>query len=144
MRWYQKVIQIFKIKDLRKKIIFVLLILVIFRIAANIPVPGIDAERLRQFFGANQLFGLLNIFTGGAMSNLSIIMLGLGPFITATIIMQLLTMIFPQIEALYKEEGEAGKQKFNQYSRMLTVPLATLQAYAMLTILARQGILGNL
>ena len=144
MRWHQKIIQIFKIKDLRKKILFVLMILVIFRIAANIPVPGIDAERLRQFFGANQLFGLLNIFTGGAMENMSIVMLGLGPFITATIIMQLLTMIFPQLEALYKEEGEAGRQKFNQYARMLTVPLAALQSYGMLVLLSRQNILGAL
>ncbi len=144
MKWLDKLIQIFKIKDLRKKILFILMILVIFRIAANIPVPGIDAERLSQFFANNQLFGLLNIFTGGAMSNLSIGMLGLGPFITATIIMQLLTMIFPQLEALYKEEGEQGRQKFNQYSRMLTVPLAAMQGYAMLTLLSRQGILGSL
>jgi preprotein translocase subunit SecY len=144
MEWFQKVIQIFKIKDLRRKIFFVLMILVVFRISANIPVPGIDAERLREFFSNNQLFGLLNIFTGGAMSNLSIVMLGLGPYITATIIMQLLTMIFPQLEALYKEEGERGRQKFNQYSRILTVPLAALQSYAMLTLLSRQGILGSL
>ncbi len=143
MKLLDKIIQVFKIKDLRKKIFFVLMILVIFRIAANIPVPGIDIERLRQFFANNQLFGLLNIFTGGAMSNLSIIMLGLGPFITATIIMQLLTMIFPQLEALYKEEGEKGRQKFNQYSRILTVPLAVLQSYGMLTLLSRQGILGS-
>ncbi|NQV00518.1 MAG: preprotein translocase subunit SecY [Parcubacteria group bacterium] len=143
MKWLEKTIQIFKIKDLRKKIFFVLMIFIVFRIAANIPVPGIDVERLREFFSNNQLFGLLNIFTGGAMSNLSIIMLGLGPFITATIIMQLLTMIFPQLEALYKEEGESGRQKFNQYSRILTVPLAALQAYAMLNILGRQGILGS-
>lgn len=139
--WYQKVIQIFKIKDLRKKILFVLAMLVIFRVAANIPVPGIDPERLRQFFEANQLFGLLNIFTGGALANLSIVMLGLGPYITAVIIMQLLTMIFPQLEALYKEEGEAGRQRFNQYCRMLTVPLAALQSYGMLTLLSRQGII---
>jgi preprotein translocase subunit SecY len=144
MKWLEKVIQVFKIRDLRKKIFFIFMILIIFRIAANIPVPGIDTERLRQFFSNNQLFGLLNIFTGGAMSNLSIIMLGLGPFITATIIMQLLTMIFPQLEALYKEEGERGRQKFNQYSRMLTVPLATLQAYGMLTLLSRQNIIGSL
>ena len=142
MKGLDKVIQIFKIKDLRKKILFVLMILVIFRIAANIPIPGIDVERLQQFFANNQLFGLLNIFTGGAMSNFSIILLGLGPFITATIIMQLLTMIFPQLEALYKEEGEAGRQKFNQYSRMLTVPLAIMQGYAMLTLLSRQGVIG--
>ena len=126
MKWLDKIIQIFKIKDLRVKILFVLMILVVFRIAANIPIPGIDVERLKQFFSNNQLFGLMNIFTGGAMSNLSIIMLGLGPYITATIIMQLLTMIFPKLEALYKEEGEAGRQKFNQYSRMLTVPMAIL------------------
>ncbi len=144
MKWLDKIIQIFKIKDLRKKIFFVMLVLVVFRIAANIPVPGMDAERLSQFFANNQLFGLLNIFTGGAMSKLSIVMLGLGPFITATIIMQLLTMIFPQLEALYKEEGEAGRRKFNQYSRMLTVPLAGLQSYGMLTILSRQGIISSL
>jgi len=141
MKGLDKVIQIFKIKDLRKKIMFVLMILVIFRVAANIPIPGIDAERLHQFFANNQLFGLLNIFTGGAMSNFSIILLGLGPFITATIIMQLLTMIFPQLEALYKEEGEAGRQKFNQYSRILTIPLAIMQGYAMLTLLSRQGVI---
>ncbi len=144
MKWLGKVTQVFKIKDLRKKILFVLMILVIFRIAANIPVPGIDAERLRQFFGDNQLFGLLNVFTGGAMSNMSIIMLGLGPYITGTIIMQLLTMIFPQLEAMYKEEGEKGKQKFNQYGRMLTVPLAIMQSYAMLNLLSRQGVLDPL
>ncbi|MFH0906731.1 MAG: preprotein translocase subunit SecY [bacterium] len=143
MKLLNKITQVFKIKDLRKKILFVLFILVIFRIAANIPVPGIDSDQLRQFFSNNQLFGLLNIFTGGAMSNLSVIMLGLGPFITATIIMQLLTMIFPQLEALYKEEGEKGRQKFNQYGRMFTVPLACLQSYAMLTILNRQGIVGS-
>ncbi len=144
MKWLNKVIQVFRIRDLRKKIIFVLMILVVFRIAANIPVPGIDAGQLKQFFSNNQLFGLLNVFTGGAMSNLSVVMLGLGPYITATIIMQLLTMIFPQLEALYKEEGEVGRQKFNQYSRMLTVPLAGLQSYAMLTLLSRQGVLGAL
>ncbi len=144
MKWLTKIIQIFKIKDLRQKIFFVLMILVIFRVAASIPVPGIDAERLKQFFTNNQLFGLLNIFTGGAMSNLSIVMLGLGPFITATIIMQLLTMIFPQLEALYKEEGERGRQKFNQYARILTVPLAALQSYAMLTLLSRQDVIGPL
>ncbi|MEA2113699.1 MAG: preprotein translocase subunit SecY [Patescibacteria group bacterium] len=144
MKWLNKIIQIFKVKELRNKILFVLAILVIFRVAANIPVPGIDIERLRQFFSNNQLFGLMNIFTGGAMSNMSISMLGLGPYITATIIMQLLTMIFPSLEAIYKEEGEAGRQKFNQYGRILTVPLAVLQSYGMLTLLSHQGILGSM
>ncbi|OIP79309.1 MAG: preprotein translocase subunit SecY [Parcubacteria group bacterium CG2_30_44_18] len=142
--WYQKILQIFKVRELRKKILFVLGVLVVFRLAANIPVPGIDAEELRSFFEGNQLFGLLNIFTGGALSNLSIAMVGLSPYITAIIIMQLLTMIFPSLEAMYKEEGEAGRQKFNQYSRILTVPLGILQAYGMITLLKSQNIIGYL
>lgn len=142
-KWFDKIVQIFKIKDLRSRILFVLAMLVVFRVAANIPVPGIDVEQLRRFFASNQLFGLMNVFTGGAMSNFSIVMLGIGPYITATIIMQLLTMIFPQLEAMYKEEGETGRQKFNQYGRLLTVPLAILQSYAMLTLLSRQGVVGQ-
>jgi preprotein translocase subunit SecY len=142
--WYQKVTQIFKVKELRNKILFVLGILVISRLAANIPVPGIDISKLRSFFEGNQLFGLLNIFTGGALSHLSVAMLGLGPYITAIIIMQLLTMIFPRLEALYKEEGEAGRQKFEQYSRLLTVPLAALQAYSMIILLQNQGIISGM
>ncbi|MBI4709118.1 MAG: preprotein translocase subunit SecY [Candidatus Portnoybacteria bacterium] len=141
---WQKVIQIFKIADLRKKVIFVLGVFVVSRILANIPVPGIDVSRLRGFFEGNQLFGLLNIFTGGAMSNFSIAMLGLGPYITALIIMQLLTMIFPALEAMYKEEGEAGRRKFNQYARLLTIPLAALQSYAMISILKSQQVIGVL
>jgi len=142
--WYQKIIQIFKIRDLRNKILFVLGIFVIFRIMANIPVPGINTEKMQDFFEGNQIFGLLNLFTGGALDNLSIIMLGLGPYITAVIIMQLLTMIFPQLERIYKEEGEAGRQKFNQYGRLATVPFAMLQGYAMLTLLQRQQIIEQL
>jgi len=111
---------------------------------ANIPIPGIDITKMREFFEANQLFGLLNLFTGGALDNLSIVMLGLGPYITAVIIMQLLTMIFPQLEKMYKEEGEAGRQKFNQYGRLLTVPFAMLQSYGMLTLFQRQEIIGAL
>ena len=142
--WYQKIIQLFKIPDLRNKILFVFGIFVVFRIMANIAVPGINAESLRNFFGQFQMFGLLNLFTGGALEKLSIVMLGLGPYITATIILQLLTMIFPQFEKLYKEEGEAGRQKFNQYGRMLTVPLAALQSYAMLILFQRQGVIAGL
>lgn len=142
--WLEKVTQIFKVKELRSKIVFVFAMLVIFRLAASVPIPGIDSQSLADFFSRNELFGLLNFFTGGGMANMSIVMLGLGPYITATIIMQLLTMIFPQLEALYKEEGEVGRQKFNQYSRMLTVPLAILQSYGMLVLLGQQGILGEL
>src|SRR3989339_1691348 len=140
MNWWQKITQIFKVRELRNKILFVLAVFILFRLVANIPVPGIDAARLKSFFEGNQLFGLLNMFTGGAMSNLSIAMLGLGPYITGTIIMQLLTMIFPKLEALYKEEGEAGRQKFNQYGRIISVPVAVLQSYAMIMILKNQGI----
>ncbi len=144
MQWFQKLLLIFKDKQLRNKILFVLAILVIFRLAANIPMPGIDLENLKEFFAQSQFFGLLNLFVGGTMSNMSIIMLGLGPYITAVIIMQLLTMIFPRLEKLYKEEGEAGRQKVNQYGRMLAVPLAAVQSYAMLTLLQRQGAIGSL
>jgi len=140
MKWLEKVFLLFKIKDLRKKIIFVLGILVVFRLIANIPVPGVDVEKIKSFFESNQLFGLVNIFTGGAMSKLSIAMLGLGPYITATIILQLLTMIFPALKEMYHESGPEGRRKFNQYGRILTVPLAALQAYGMLTLFRNQGI----
>jgi len=142
--WFKNFLQVFKIPDLRKKILFVLGVFVVFRIMANIPIPGIDTSRLKEFFAANQMLGLLNIFTGGALSRLSIVMLGLGPYITAVIILQLLTMIFPQLERMYKEEGEAGRQKINQYGRILTVPLAALQCFAMLTLFQRQGIIGKM
>lgn len=135
--WYQKIIQIFKVPDLRKKILFVLLILALFRLMANIPMPGMEPENLKKFFERFQMFGLLNVLTGGALDRFSIIMLGLGPYITAVIILQLLTMIFPQLEKMYKEEGEAGRHKFEQYGRILTIPLAMLQGYAMISLLQR-------
>src|SRR3989339_692401 len=141
---FNKIIQIFKIKDLRNRIFFVLSLLAVFRLMATIPVPGVDVLRLKSFFEGNQLFGLLNIFSGGAMDNLSIVMLGVGPYITATIIMQLLTMMFPALKAMYYEEGEAGRQKFNQYSRFLTVPLAFLQGFGLLVLLERQGAISHL
>ena len=140
---WEKIILLFKIRDLRSKILFVLAIFVVFRLAANIPIPGIDSGKLREFFQGNQMFGLMNIFTGGAMENLSVVMLGLGPYITAVIVMQLLTMIFPKLEAMYKEEGEAGRQKFNQYGRILAVPFAIIQSYGMLSLLKSQQVLGE-
>ena len=142
--WYEKILFFFKNKELRNKFLFVIFLFVVFRFAANTPIPGIGAENLKKFFDQNQVFGLLNLFTGGALSNFSIVLLGLGPYITATIILQLLTMIFPALEKLYKEEGEAGRQKFNQYSRLLTIPLAAFEGYGMLTVFARQGIITGL
>lgn len=144
MNWFNKFILIFKIKELRNKIIFVLALLVVSRIIANIPVPGVDTESLKSFFQNNQLFGLINVFTGGAMSNFSIAMLGLGPYITATIILQLLTMIFPALKEMYQESGPEGRNKFNQYGRILAIPLSILQAYAMITLLRNQGVIGFL
>ncbi len=116
----------------------------VFRLMANIPIPSIDTEKLQAFFGGNQLLGLLNLFTGGALDNLSIVMLGVGPYITATIVLQLLTMIFPALEKMYKEEGEAGRQKFNQYGRLLSVPFAFVQGYGLLTLLSRQQVIDPL
>jgi len=139
-----KIINIFKAKDLRNKILFVLGVFLVFRIMANIPIPGIDILKIKEFFARNEAFGLLNLFTGGALDRVSIVMLGLGPYITATIIFQLLTMIFPQFEKLYKEEGEQGRQKFNQYCRIASVPLAALQGFAMLMFLKNQGAIGDL
>ena len=142
--WYDKITFLFKNKDLRKKVLLVLFLFVVFRIAANVPIPGIGLDNLRQFFAQNQVFGLLNLFSGGALSNFSIVLLGVGPYITATIILQLLTMIFPSLEKMYKEEGEAGRQKFNQWGRLLTIPLAAFEGYGILTLFTRQGVITGL
>lgn len=141
---FGKIKQLFKIKELRTKIIVVLLIFVIYRMMANIPVPGIDASQLKEFLGQFQIFGLVNAFTGGSLQNMSIVMLGLGPYITATVILQILSMIFPALERLYKEEGEEGKDRFNQYGRLLTVPLALFNSYGMLNLLQGQNVIGKL
>lgn len=123
---------------------FVLAALVVFRLFAAIPIPGVDASALSRFLSNNQFFGILNIFSGGGLSNLSIIMLGVGPYITSSIIMQLLTIMIPALKKIYHEEGEAGRKKFSQYSRLLTVPLAAIQGFALLAILESQGILVHL
>ena len=137
----EKITQIFRIKELRNKIFFILALLVIFRLAANVPIPGVDQERLKMFFENNQLFGLLNLFSGDGLSSISLVMLGVGPYITASIIMQLLTMIVPKLEQIYKEEGEVGRQKFNQWTRFATVPLAAMQTFGMIALFRSQGII---
>ena len=140
----RRVSQIFKEKEIRNKVLFILMVLTIFRLAANVPIPGIDVARLQRFFEGSQLFGLLNMFSGGGLKNISIVMLGVGPYITASIIMQLMTMISPHLEQLYREEGEAGRQKFNMWTKWLTVPLAALQAFAMITLFKSQNLMGDL
>lgn len=133
-----KIQQIWKTRDLRNNIIFVFLMLAVFRIFAHLPIPGINAQGLKEFFSSNQILGLLNIFSGGGLENFSVVMLGVGPYITASIILQLLTMIVPSLEAMQKE-GESGQRKINQYTRLLTVPLAALNGYGFITILQRQS-----
>jgi preprotein translocase subunit SecY len=136
-----KFLQIFKVKDLRNKILIVLGLLAAYRLLAAIPIPGADPVRLEQYFGSNQLLGFLNFFSGGGLSNLSVVMLGVGPYITATIIMQLLTIIFPKFKQMYYEEGARGQAKFNQYSRIITVPLAMVQSYGFLSLLISQNVI---
>jgi preprotein translocase subunit SecY len=132
----QAVANAFKLPDLRKKIIFTLLILVVYRLAAHVPIPGVDSEALRLVFQQNQLLGLLNLFSGGAMANFSVMALGVYPFITAQIVLQLLQPIIPALEALSKE-GEAGRQKLNTLTHILTVPLALLQGFGQASLLAQ-------
>lgn len=130
----------FRVPEIRKKMWFTLLILVVYRIGAHIPAAGVDASALRQLFGQNELLGLLDIFSGGTLANFSILALGLGPYINASIMVQLLTVVFPKLEELSKE-GEFGREKLNQYTRFLTLPLATLQSVVMYVLLRNQGII---
>jgi preprotein translocase subunit SecY len=129
---------VFQDKILRKRIFFTLVVLVLFRVLAAIPISGVDHAKLAQFFGNNQFLGLLNIFSGGGLSQLSIVMLGVGPYITGSIIMQLLTIMSPKLKEMYQEEGEAGRRKFAQYGRLLTIPLAILQSFSFIKILQSQ------
>jgi preprotein translocase subunit SecY len=140
----EKFLQIWKIRDLRNNILFVFAMLVVFRFAAHIPLPGVNAEALKNFFQSNQVLGLLNVFSGGGMENFSIVMMGIAPYITASIIFQLLGMIVPALEEMQKEES--GRQKINMWTRWLTVPLAALQAFGMITLLRKTqaNILGDI
>ncbi len=140
MKYLELVIKIFKIKDLRKKILFTAFILFIFRVFAQVPVPGVDVSSLKNLFSQNQLLSLLDIFSGGTLANFSVLSLGLNPYINASIIIQLLQMVFPKLEELAKE-GESGREKINQYTRYLTVPLAAIQAFGIYILLQNSKIL---
>jgi preprotein translocase subunit SecY len=144
--FFKKIGLIIKDPALRGRIIFVVVALVIFRFLSVIPVPGIDPMKLQAFFASptGDIFGLFNIFSGGGLSKLSIVMLGVGPYITASIVMQLLTMIFPKLKEMYQEEGEAGRAKFTQFSRLLTVPLAFIQGGGFLLLLQKSGVVTEL
>ncbi len=132
----------FRLPDLRRRLLFTLGILVIYRLVAHVPAPGVNQQVLKQVFSANPLLGLLDLFSGGALANFSIMAMGVYPYITASIIMQLLVPIIPQLEELAKE-GERGQQRINLYTNILTVPLAALQAWGQSTLLARAGVLPN-
>lgn len=138
----QAVSNALKLPDLRRKLVFTLAILLIVRLAAHVPVPGIDTVALRNIFEANQLLGLLDMFSGGAMSNFSVMAMGVYPYITATIVVQLLQPLIPALDELSKE-GEAGRNKLNQYMLWMTIPLAFLHGFGQATILQRGGALTN-
>jgi preprotein translocase subunit SecY len=130
-----------KSPELRRKILITAFLFVVFRLFAHIPIPGVDTQRLALLFSQNQFLGLLDIFSGGTLVNFSVLALGLNPYINASIILQLLTIVFPRLEELSKE-GEYGREKINQYTRFITVPLAVVQAVGMYALLKNQGIIG--
>ena len=140
MRYFALLLKAFRIKDLRRKILFTLFIFFVFRLFAQLPVPGVDIASLKRLFAESQLLSLLDIFSGGTLANFSVLSLGLNPYINASIIMQLLQMVFPKLEELAKE-GESGRQKINQYTRYLTVPLAAIQAFGIYTLLRNANII---
>jgi len=135
-------LEAFKTPIFRKKLIFTIVILVTFRLIAHIPVPGINLALLQQFFSQNQLLSLLDIFSGGTLANFSITALGLSPYISASVMMQLLALVIPQLEELQKE-GEYGRAKINQYTRIATIPFAIVNSLGMYAILRSQNIIVN-
>jgi len=137
---FESLLNAFRAPDIRRRVLFVLGILIIFRFLAHVPVPGVNRTALEQFFAGNPIFGLLDLFSGGGLSNFSVIGLGVNPYINASIIIQLMTGVIPALTALSRE-GEYGRNRINQYTRYLTVPLAMLQAYGFLALLNSQGIL---
>ena len=132
-----------KLPELRKKLLFTLLVILIFRLLAHIPVPGVDTHAIRSFLDGNAILGIFDFFSGGGFQNFSIVTLGLGPYINASIILQLMTVMIPKLEELSKE-GETGREKINQYTRYLSFPLSIFQAYGVYFLLSRQGIIGSL
>lgn len=138
----QSMIDAMRVPDLRGKILFTLGMLVIFRFVAHVPVPGVDTQALSQAFNENALLGFFDLFSGGALANMSIAALGVYPYITASIVMQILVPVIPSLKAI-SQEGEAGRQKINQLTHWLSVPVATLQGWGQLTLLQQSGVFRN-
>lgn len=142
-KYLNSIVQAFKTPELKKKLLITAFIFFVFRLFAHIPLPGVDLVKLRALFSQSEFLGLLDIFSGGTLVNFSVMAIGLNPYINASIILQLLTIVFPKLEELQKE-GEFGREKINQYTRFITIPLAALQSLGMYALLRSQGIMGNL
>jgi preprotein translocase subunit SecY len=137
---FEALLNAFRAPDLRRRILYVAGILLVFRLLAHVPVPGVDPAQLKSFLETNAIFGLLDLFSGGGLTNFSIVALGVNPYINASIIMQLMTGVVPSLQALQRE-GEYGRTKINQYTRYLSVPMALLQAYGFMALLNVNGVL---
>ena len=137
---FEALLNAFRAPDLRRRILYVAGILIVFRMLAHVPVPGVDPAQLKNFLDTNAIFGLLDLFSGGGLTNFSIVALGVNPYINASIIMQLMTGVVPSLQALQRE-GEYGRTKINQYTRYLSVPMALLQAYGFLALLNANSVL---
>jgi len=142
--FFKKFKMMFVDRAIRNRLLFVLGMLAVFRFLATIPVPGVDTSAITNAFGNNQFLSLFNVVSGGGLSTFSIVMLGVSPFITASIIMQLIGMMVPSMKELMQESGEAGRRTFNQYTRLLTVPISFLQGFAFIKYLQSQGAIGTL
>ncbi|HEY4711351.1 MAG TPA: preprotein translocase subunit SecY, partial [Dehalococcoidia bacterium] len=138
-RLVQAMMDIWTLPDLRRKILFTIGMLVVFRFVTHVPLPGVDIEALRALFEQTPLIGMLDLFSGGAMTNFSVAVLGVYPYITASIVMQLLAPVIPSLQAL-SQEGELGQQKINRITHLITIPLAALQGFAMIALLRSQGV----
>ncbi len=136
-RLVQAMMDIWALPDLRRRILFTIGMLVVFRFISHVPLPGVNLTNLRAYFGTNSLLGMLNLFTGGAMERFSVAALGVYPYITASIVMQLLVPVIPSLQAI-SQEGELGQQRINRITHLATIPLAALQSYAMIALLRSQ------
>ena len=141
-RLLQAMLDAFRLPDLRRRILITIGLLVIFRFVAHIPLPGVDAAALKELFDRNAMLGMLDMFSGGAMRNFSVAAMGVYPYITASIIMMLLTPIIPRLHAL-SLEGETGRNRINQITHWLTIPLAGVSGYGQIVLLQREGVIGS-
>ncbi|TMF39805.1 MAG: preprotein translocase subunit SecY [Chloroflexi bacterium] len=139
---FDSLLNAFRAPDIRRRLLYVLGILIVFRFLAHVPVPGVNQEQLHQYLQNNALFGVLDLLSGGGLSSFSVVALGVNPYINASIIMQLMTGVIPSLQALQRE-GEYGRNKINQYTRYLAVPMALLQSYGFLALLNSQGVLSS-